>query len=72
MGFGVPLEHWFRDELKDCARDVLLDRQTLDRGYFRREAVAGMLADHQQGRFDPSALFCALLVLELWHREWVG
>ena len=35
MGFGVPLDHWFRNELKDYAREVLLDPQTLGRGYFR-------------------------------------
>ena len=27
MGFGVPLDHWFRHELKDFAREVLLDPQ---------------------------------------------
>ncbi len=39
MGFGVPLEQWFRHELKDYSRQVLLDRRALDRGYFRPEAV---------------------------------
>ena len=29
MGFGVPLDHWFRHELKDYVRQVLLDRRTL-------------------------------------------
>ena len=70
MGFGVPLDQWFRNELKDFARQILLDRQTLDRGYFRREVVTGMLDDHQQGRFDHSARLWALLVLELWQRQW--
>ncbi len=52
MGFGVPLDHWFRNELKDYAREVLLDPQTLGRGYFRAEAVRRLWDDHQQGRFD--------------------
>jgi len=72
MGFGVPLDHWFRNELKDFARDVLLDRRTLQRGYFVEETVRGLLDDHQQGRFDHSIRLWSLLVLELWHREWVG
>ncbi len=71
MGFGVPLDHWFRDELKDFARDVLLDDRTQQRGYFRPEVVAAMLDAHQQGQFDHSPRLWALLVLELWHREWV-
>jgi len=71
MGFGVPLDHWFRNELKDFAREVLLDRRALARGYFRAQAVRGLLDDHQSGRFDHSIRLWALLVLELWQREWV-
>ncbi len=71
MGFGVPLDHWFRAELRDFARDILLDRQTLDRGYFRPEAVRQLLDDHQSGRFDHSMRLWSLLVLELWQREWL-
>ncbi len=71
MGFGVPLDHWFRNELRTMTRDVLLDPHTLDRGYFRPEAVRRMLDDHQQGRFDHAARLWSLLVLELWHRQWV-
>ena len=72
MGFGVPLDHWFRNELKDYAREVLLDPQTLGRGYFRAAAVRRLWDDHQQGRFDHSARLWALLVLELWHQQWAG
>lgn len=71
MGFGVPLGHWFRHELKDFAHDVLLDPRSLDRGYFRPEAVRNLLADHQAGRYDHSYRLWSLLVLELWQREWV-
>ena len=27
MGFGVPLDHWFRHELRDFTREVLFDQQ---------------------------------------------
>jgi len=70
MGFGVPLDHWFRGELKDYLRDVLLDRRTVERGMFRRDVVERMIADHQSGRFDHAYRLWALLVLELWQREW--
>lgn len=71
MGFGVPLDYWFRNELRAMARDVLLDARTLNRGYFRSEGVRRLLDDHQQGRFDHAARLWSLLVLELWHRQWV-
>src|SRR5262249_30989668 len=38
-GFGSPIGAWFRGPLKDLPRDVLLDRSTLARGWFREDAV---------------------------------
>jgi asparagine synthase (glutamine-hydrolysing) len=70
MGFGVPLACWFRNELKDYARDVLLDPAALARGYFRPAAVRQLLDEHQSGRFDHSYRLWALLVLEQWQRQW--
>ncbi|HVX63783.1 MAG TPA: asparagine synthase (glutamine-hydrolyzing) [Pirellulales bacterium] len=71
MGFGVPLGHWFRHELRDFAQDVLLDSRALGRGFFRPQAVRNMVEDHQAGRYDHSYRLWALLVFELWQREWV-
>jgi asparagine synthase (glutamine-hydrolysing) len=71
MGFGVPLGPWFRGELKDFSRQVLLDPQALARGYFRPAAVAQLLDEHQAGIFDHGYRLWSLLVLELWHREWI-
>jgi asparagine synthase (glutamine-hydrolysing) len=31
MGFGVPIEKWFRRELKDYVRDILLSQRSLQR-----------------------------------------
>ena len=72
MGFGVPLDHWFRGPLAGFAQEVLLDRRTLGRGMFRPEAVRGLVEAHLAGRFDHSYRLWALLVLELWQRRWVG
>jgi len=71
MGFGVPLAHWFRHELKDFARDVLLDTRAGERGLFRAEAVSRLLDEHQRGVFDHSYRLWSLLVLEMWQREWM-
>jgi asparagine synthase (glutamine-hydrolysing) len=71
MGFGVPLDHWFRHELKDYVREVLLDAHSLERGYFRPESVRLLVDDHQAGRFDHSYRLWSLLVFELWQRKWL-
>ncbi len=69
-GFGVPLDRWFRNELKDLAHDTLLSAQSLGRGYFRRAAIEQLLGEHASGRCDHSARLWSLLMLELWHRQW--
>jgi asparagine synthase (glutamine-hydrolysing) len=71
MGFGVPLDHWFRGPLKTMAHDTLLSTESIDRGYFRRPAIEQLLAEHAGGRADHSARLWSLLMLELWHRQWV-
>lgn len=71
MGFGVPIAHWLRGELRGYARDVLLSPECLGRGYFRPEAVRRLLDEHAAARADHADRLWALLVLELWHREFL-
>lgn len=71
MGFGVPLDHWFRDELKQLLHDVLLDRQSLERGIFRPEAVRQLVEEHVSNRWDHSYRLWSLLVLELWQQRFL-
>jgi len=68
MGFGVPLQRWFQNELKQPLHDVLLDSRTTSRGYFRRAAVEKLLYEHMHARADHSYRLWALFYLELWHR----
>ena len=55
MGFGVPIDRWFRGELKDELRAVLLDPVALGRGLFRPEAVATLVDEHIEGRRDHAS-----------------
>jgi len=70
-GFGVPIDHWFRNELRDFARDVLLDGRLAARGYFDMRVVAAMLDDHIAGRAVWHYPLWNLLMLELWHRMFI-
>ena len=69
MGFGVPISRWFREELKDELRDVLLDPVCLDRGLFRPEAIENLVDEHVDGKREHSYRLWALLMLELWFRQ---
>ena len=70
MGFGVPLDHWFRHELRALTHDVLLDETARGRGFFRDESVAELIRQHETSEFDHAYRLWALLFLELWMREW--
>jgi asparagine synthase (glutamine-hydrolysing) len=71
MGFGVPLDHWFRHELKPMTHDLLLGDTARRRGLFRPRVVAELVRQHEQSEFDHAQRLWALLVLELWMRQWV-
>jgi asparagine synthase (glutamine-hydrolysing) len=69
MGFGVPLTHWFRDELRDLPSAVLLDTAARSQQYVKREAIESLIDEHQAGKADHSLSIWTLLQLEHWHRE---
>jgi asparagine synthase (glutamine-hydrolysing) len=71
MGFGVPIDHWLRHELREMAGDVLLDARARGRGYFRPEVVRRYLDEHARGVAHHHGRLWSLLVLELWHRTHV-
>ncbi len=69
-GFPVPYESWLRTELKDWTLGILLDRETLSRGYFNRECIESIIKqDMQTGRYSKEIL--SLVSLELWHRAFL-
>jgi asparagine synthase (glutamine-hydrolysing) len=69
-GFPVPYDRWLRRELNGWLRDILLDRATLARGYFRRTGIEALLLENRRSGRYSKELF-SLLVLELWHREFL-
>jgi len=70
MGFGIPLGIWFRGELKDYWAGACLSQKALGRGYFKPEALYRLWDEHQNGRRDHGYKLWALLMLELWHRQY--
>lgn len=71
MGFGVPLDHWFRNELRPLLEDVLLSQKSIDRGLFQADTVRRLVSEHVNGAWDHSYRLWSLLVLELWQRQFL-
>lgn len=70
-GFEVPLAKWFRHELRDLSKELLLSNRANQRGYFRSDRVARMIEKHQAGVEDWSVHLWDLLMLEQWHRTFI-
>lgn len=71
QGFALPLVYWIRHELKDLVLSVLLEPRTLQRGYFNPQGVRQLLDEHFRGHRDHSGGIWRLLILELWHRNFL-
>jgi len=71
MGFAVPIDKWFRTSLKQCAYDTLLNKKSIERGYFRKDYIKALLDEHCSERFNHGARIWSLLNLEIWHRTFI-
>ncbi len=71
MGFGVPINVWFRNELKPLLYDVLMSERALSRGIFREQSLRTLIDEHMSGRWDHAYRLWALLCLELWQRQYL-
>jgi asparagine synthase (glutamine-hydrolysing) len=74
-GFRLPIHDWLRGDLRDYARDVLLDPAAIARGQFNRGYVERLLSEHAATQADHSQGIWTLLMYELWHdhvREGLG
>jgi asparagine synthase (glutamine-hydrolysing) len=69
-GFPVPYESWLRNDLRDVVWAVLTDRRTVERGYFRKEVVEGLLQANSNGTNYSKEIF-SLLSFELWQRTFL-
>ncbi len=70
MGFGVPLDYWFRHELREMTHDLLLGTDARTGDWFRKEEVSRLVDEHETGVFNHAYRLWALLVLEQWLRRW--
>jgi asparagine synthase (glutamine-hydrolysing) len=72
-GFGVPLDRWFRTELRDFVRDTLLEPSAALRAYVRQDRVRTLIDEHLAGHINAGQRLWTLVSFERWLRllpEW--
>ena len=71
QGFAVPVGAWFRGNLRELFSDVLLSPRARQRGYFEPRFIERLVREHVSGRRDHTLRLWALVVFELWHRQYL-
>jgi asparagine synthase (glutamine-hydrolysing) len=68
LGFPTPWSGWLAGPRLEKIREMLLEPRSLQRGYFRREALERLFDEHRANHRDNYDRIWRLLNLELWHR----
>jgi asparagine synthase (glutamine-hydrolysing) len=70
-GFGVPLKHYFRKELKTYTEEIIFDN--LYRfPEFKTDYIRKIWELHQSGQSDYASFFWNLLMLIKWHDRYIN
>jgi asparagine synthase (glutamine-hydrolysing) len=73
MGFGVPLDRWFRGELRSYVRETLLASDARCLAYLEPAALETIVRRHETGEANLGQQLWCLLAFERWLRllpEW--
>jgi len=69
MGFGVPLDTWFRGELRDYMRDLLMAPDARYRDMLSSAFVEGLVARHLAGGANLGQQLWSIMCFEVWLRR---
>ena len=68
MGFGVPVGEWFKGELANYLKSIILNKRFFKRNFFEKKYVEEIVQQHISGRVNHSSRLWTLLCFEIWCR----
>lgn len=66
QGFGVPVDRWLRNELKDWAEDLLSENRIKEYGIFDFKMVNQIWLEHLSGKYNWRDALWAILNMQSW------
>jgi asparagine synthase (glutamine-hydrolysing) len=69
-GFSLPLARWLREDLRPLCDEFLAPEALRKQGWFEPAAVESLKAEHHDRRRNNSTALWALMMFQLWAREW--
>jgi len=71
MGFGVPIDKWFRGDLRSLLLDYLSSNRLREEGLFDQRIVERKIKEHLSGRSNHKDSLWSLLIWEMWRERWL-
>ena len=71
MGFGIPIESWLGNELKDLVQQNLSEKNLRNHGLFNVEEVRKIVTDFFNGRKEKHLKVWYLLMFQMWYQRWM-
>ena len=62
---------WYRDQLSEYLKEILMDSRSQSRSYFKEGALKSILQNHIEGRQNNTLLIHQALSCELIHRQFI-
>ena len=72
MGFGIPIDQWFRQDLKKLLMDYLSPARLKKEGLFDEALVEKKIKEHQSGQANHQYRLWSLLMWEMWRERWLN
>lgn len=69
MGFGVPIEHWLRSDLKDWAAALLDEKKISEQGLLDYSKIKEKWEEHLSGKRNWQYLLWDVLMFQDWYEN---
>ena len=71
MGFGIPVESWLANELKDLVQEYLGASSLKQHQLFNEAEVKKLCDDFFSGRKEKYLKVWYLLMFQMWYEKWM-
>lgn len=71
MGFGIPIESWLSNELKNLVQEHLNEKSLQEHGLFHTKEVQKIVTDFFNGRKENHLKVWYLLMFQMWYKRWM-
>ena len=72
VGFFVPMNEWFKADLKEYTQDLLSSPNSFAQSFMPANEVDKILSNHFSGKINEQRRLWALMSLEVWYQTFFG